>query len=249
MIGGFHPCSFLDFPGRLSAVVFLRGCNLRCPYCHNRDLLDGDGPPAMDEPALRAFLSARRGRLDGVVFSGGEPTLQPELRPLIEAARALGYRVKLDTNGTRPEVLQELLGDGLLDYVALDLKDEPAAYAEWLGMREGPEVLLHRLDVVKSSGIDHELRTTVVFARHDEERLGRMAWWARGCRRWILQPCRPDVRHAAIALNPSREAALEDLASRLHARHGVPCRCRSARRSLRGASPVMSAQRGDATCP
>jgi len=229
MIGGFQPCSFIDFPGHLSAIVFLRGCNLRCPYCHNASLRDGDGPTLMGKEELIAFLSSRRGRLDGVVFSGGEPTLRPELRALIAAVRALGFTVKLDTNGTCPEVLSELLGDGLLDYVALDLKDEPSAYTEWLGMREGPEVLLHSLDVIKSSGIDHELRTTVVFTRHDEARLGRMAWWARGCRRWILQACRPDTKDPSAAPISSHEATLDTLALRLRDRYGVNCSYRSER--------------------
>jgi len=221
VIGGLAPCSFIDFPGRLSAVVFLHGCNLRCPYCHNPGLLDPEGPSAMEPGQLLAFLSSRRGWLDGVVFSGGEPTLQPGLRSLVAATRALGFEIKLDTNGTRPEVLSELLGDGLIDFVALDLKDEPAAYAAWLGLREAPERIARSLELVKSCGVDHELRTTVVLPYHDSERLGRLALWAAGCRRWLLQPCRPDPKLSAEPL------LLEVLASQLRARHGVPCLCRS----------------------
>lgn len=226
MIGGLVPCSFIDFPGCLSAVVFLRGCNLRCPYCHNPELLDGDAPGAMTEDGLLAFLRARQGRLGGVVFSGGEPTLRPGLRSLVQGARALGFKVKLDTNGTRPDVLAELIGDGLVDYVALDLKDEPAGYTGWLRMREAPALLLRSLDLVKASGVDHELRTTVVRSYHDEERLGRMARWAAGCRRWILQPCSPDTEQATSERPPLDNAASEAMALRLRERHGVACVCR-----------------------
>ena len=226
MIGGLRSCSFIDFPGRLSAVIFLRGCNLRCPYCHNLGLLDAEGP-SMGLEELVAFLSSRRGLLDGVVISGGEPTLWPGLRSLIEAVRALGYEVKLDTNGTRPEVLSELIGDGLLDYVALDLKDDPAAYAGWLGMREDPEVLARSLDIVKASGVDHELRTTVVPSRHDDEVLGRMARWAAGCRRWILQPCRANADVSSMRGSARPDVCLEEIASRLRRRHGVACHSRA----------------------
>ena len=249
MIGGLQPCSFVDFPGCLSAVVFFRGCNLRCPYCHNKRLLDGDDPPAMTETELLAFLSSRRGRLDGVVISGGEPTLQAGLRRCIEAVRVLGYKVKLDTNGTRPQVLSELIGDGLIDYVALDLKDEPHAYASWLGTHSTPEDLCRSLELVKTSGADHELRTTVTWPHHDEERLDRMARWAHGCRRWILQPCRADAKPPPSVLDPSADAVLEDLAMRLRTRHGVPCRCRSERTRLRSSTTTNPVQKGEITCP
>lgn len=247
MIGGLEPCSFIDFPGCLSAVVFLRGCNLRCPFCHNAALIKSDGPRVMEGSEIIEFLASRRGRLDGVVFSGGEPTLQRGLPSLIEAARGLGFKIKLDTNGTRPELLSELLGDALLDYVALDLKDEPTAYARWLGMLEGPEVLLRSLDLIKASGVDHELRTTVVRPYHDEERLSRMARWAAGCRRWVLQSCRSDARPRSFRLDLSREAGLEELASQLRERHGVPCRCRSERSRVQScATPDTVRQREEA---
>jgi pyruvate formate lyase activating enzyme len=227
MIGGLVPCSFIDFPGCLSAVVFLRGCNLRCPYCHNPELLDGDAPGAMTEDGLLAFLRARQGRLGGVVFSGGEPTLRPGLRSLVQGARALGFKVKLDTNGTRPDVLAELIGDGLVDYVALDLKDEPAGYTGWLRMREAPALLLRSLDLVKASGVDHELRTTVTIPRHDAGRLDSMADVARGARRWVLQPYRPGATLASDPpmAAPDREQLMRE-ARRIQSTHGIDCSCR-----------------------
>lgn len=189
MIGGIIPCSFIDYPKHISAVVFLRRCNLRCPYCHNAELQTANGCAIIDKEGLIEFLSKRKGLLDGVVFSGGEPTLQPELLELIEIARAFGYKIKLDTNGTRPKILQHLVQGRLVDYVAMDLKDEPVDYDKWLGMQEPCEALQQSLDILKNSSIDYELRTTVVWPYHDQEKLSRMALYTKGCPRWFLQPC------------------------------------------------------------
>jgi pyruvate formate lyase activating enzyme len=226
MIGGITCCSFIDFPGRLSAVAYVRGCNLRCPYCHNAGLTDPEGPCALGPEAFLRFIESRRGRLDGVVFSGGEPTLQPRLRALIEVTRNLGFAVKLDTNGTRPDVLEDLLTQGLLDYIALDLKDEPAAYVTWLGPDDPQERLSRSLDLVKRSGVDHELRTTVVPGRHDAERLARMADSAVGCRRWILQACRRNTQCSSPSPAADEARVLDEHARRLSAAFGVNCRPR-----------------------
>ena len=229
MIGGLHRCSFIDFPGRLSAVVFLRGCNLRCPYCHNAELI-ADGPGLIDEADLEAFLTSRRGRLDGVVFSGGEPTLRPELPGLIDRARALGYAVKLDTNGTRPDVLAALLDRRALDYVAVDFKDEPAAYTDWLSSGVEPEAVVRSLALVGTATVEHELRTTVVWPHHDPDRLDRMAAWVRDDMRWILQryrrPEKKTIRDDGIQEPPP--GYLEEQAARLRERYGLDCRTRRA---------------------
>lgn len=226
MIGGLQPCSFIDFPGHLSAVVFLRGCNLRCPYCHNEQLLTREGTAAMSEAALRDFLFSRRRQLDGVVFSGGEPTLQPGLRALIEDVRSMGFKIKLDTNGTRPDVLRDLLQAGLLDYVAMDLKDVPEGYAQWLGLAEPPECLRQSLAIIKASGVPHELRTTMVLPYHDEARLSRMAHWATGCGRWLLQPVRLDAQPRDAAKQLQNEATIAALALRVRDKCEVPCQGR-----------------------
>jgi pyruvate formate lyase activating enzyme len=230
VIGGLQPCSFVDDPGRLSAVVFVQGCNLRCPYCHNPELIGPCGAPVMTLAELRAFLASRRGLLDGVVVTGGEPTLHPDLPGLLRTIRDLGFAVKLDTNGTRPGVLADLLEAGLLDTVAMDLKDEPRAYAEWLGMQEPAEVLLQSLQVIRTSGVDAELRTTVVAGRHDQARLRRMAQAAAGIPRWVLQPCRPhDKTPAGQRLQAPGHDLLERAAEDLRLRYGVRCSCRWAR--------------------
>ena len=135
MIAGLQKMTLLDYPGKVACTVFLQGCNFRCPFCHNSDLLGKEGPEPISEETLLAFLKKRIGLLDAVCITGGEPTLQKDLPDLIRKIRDLGYLVKLDTNGTNFKVLKELIDEGLLDYVAMDIKNSPAKYAETAGFR------------------------------------------------------------------------------------------------------------------
>ena len=128
MIAGLQKMTLLDYPGKVACTVFLQGCNFRCPFCHNSDLLGKDGPEPISEETLLTFLKKRVGLLDGVCITGGEPTLQPGLKALIEKIKELGFLVKLDTNGTRPDVMKELVQAGLVDYVAMDVKNSPEHY-------------------------------------------------------------------------------------------------------------------------
>ena len=132
-IVGIQKLTLLDFPGKVACTVFLNGCNFRCPYCHNAELL-GDAEEVMTVAGLLAFLRKRQGILEGGCITGGEPTLHPELPVLLGEVRALGYAVKLDTNGYRPEILEAGLNQGLVDYVAMDLKNGPESYAETVGL-------------------------------------------------------------------------------------------------------------------
>ena len=133
-IGGLQKVTLLDYPGKVACTVFLPGCNLRCPFCHNPALVLPDRETdSLSTEELLAFLETRRGKLDGVCVTGGEPTLQPELPGVLEKIRDLGYAVKLDTNGTNPGMLKILLHDGILDYVAMDIKNSPRRYAETCG--------------------------------------------------------------------------------------------------------------------
>ncbi len=160
-IGGFVPCSVSDFPGRLAAVVFTQGCNWRCPWCHNPALVY---PERFTLPLpvfeVLARLAARRGKLDGVVVSGGEPTLQPGLGAFLAEVRKLGFATKLDTNGSRPAVVRALLAFGLLDFVAMDLKAPWSRYAEAAGTEVSTAALVETIALLRSSGIAHQLRTT-----------------------------------------------------------------------------------------
>ncbi|MBD5559114.1 MAG: anaerobic ribonucleoside-triphosphate reductase activating protein [Clostridia bacterium] len=156
-IGGVQRSSLSDFPGLPSAIVFTRGCNFRCPWCHNAQLLeDGENIP---EAEVLQFLESRRGKLLGVVITGGEPTVQPDLDAFLGKCRDLGFRTKLDTNGGRPNVLKTLLDGNLLDYCAIDLKLPIRRYSEITDV-DGKRVL-ESIELVKRAGITHEVRTTV----------------------------------------------------------------------------------------
>jgi len=176
-IGGLQKVSLIDYPGRISAVVFTQGCNFRCPYCHNPGLLPADPPAALlAEEDVLFFLEKRRGRLDGVTVSGGEPTIQAGLAGFLRKVKSLGYPVKLDTNGSVPAVLAALLAEGLVDYVAMDVKAPPAKY----GILSGSAVPFSRIresaDILRNAGTPCEFRTTVVPSLLDEADLaGLMA--------------------------------------------------------------------------
>lgn len=194
-IAGLQKMTLLDYPGKVACTVFLGGCNFRCPYCHNSELLDGQAEPVMDMEALLAFLKKRKGLLDGVCVSGGEPTLQPELPELLERIKALGYAVKLDTNGCRPAVLEALVDRGLVDYVAMDIKNGPEQYAQTVGMqRLAMEDIERSMRFLLEDRVDYEFRTTVVKPLHDTASVEAMARWLTGllpgkkAKRLFLQP-------------------------------------------------------------
>ena len=162
-IGGFVPVSLCDYPCRVAAVVFTQGCNFRCPFCHNGHLVDnGAAGATLDEAAVLARLEERRNRLGGVVVSGGEPTLQPDLPLFLHRLKRLGFDVKLDTNGSHPDVLQALLDDRLVDYVAMDLKAPWEKYDRLTGGERDTLRLRRSLRLIAASGLPHEFRTTRV---------------------------------------------------------------------------------------
>ena len=176
-IVGIQKLTLLDYPGKVACTVFLNGCNFRCPYCHNAELL-GDGEEVMTVAGLLAFLRKRQGILEGVCITGGEPTLHPELPALLKEVRALGYAVKLDTNGYRPEILEAVLDQGLVDYVAMDLKNGPESYAETVGLAQVELAKIRQsIRLLMDSPVDFELRTTVVDPIHSGETVTSMAKW------------------------------------------------------------------------
>lgn len=187
-IQGLQKLTLLDFPGKVACTVFLGGCDFRCPFCHNGELLDGSAPVLMTGEEFLAFLKTRRGLLDGVAVTGGEPTLRPELPEFLEAIHALGFAVKLDTNGNHPEVLRRILGQGLADYVAMDIKNSPARYGETVGI-PGFDVsnMEKSMTLLRMSGIPYELRTTVVREFHDEESFRAIGPWIAGAGQYFLQ--------------------------------------------------------------
>ena len=177
-IAGLQKMTLLDFPGKVACTVFLAGCNYRCPFCHNAELLEGCSEPLMSREEFLSFLSRRKGLLDGVCISGGEPTLSAGLKELMTDIKAMGYAIKLDTNGSRPALLKELVDEGLVDYVAMDIKNCPASYAETVGL---PKVDLAAIEesaaFLMSGAVDSEFRTTVVRELHRPQDMVAMGRW------------------------------------------------------------------------
>ena len=188
-IHGFQSLTLLDYPGKVACTVFLGGCNFRCPFCQNTGLVlapEREAVVPMEE--VMGVLRKRRGMLDGVCITGGEPTLTSDLREFILRVRELGYLVKLDTNGYRPEVLENLLAEGLLNYVAMDIKSSPENYARVAGL-PGLDLqrIRHSVELLMEAGVDYEFRTSVAQGLHTREDIEAIGRWLQGCRRYFLQ--------------------------------------------------------------
>lgn len=189
-IAGFQKTSFVDYPGKMAAVVFTPGCNMDCYYCHNRVILGADADrtfTSVDE--VMEVLTRRRNVLDGLVITGGEPTLQKGLRPFIEAVKELDYPVKLDTNGTRPEILMELVDARLVDFVAMDVKAPWQRYEEICGVEVDLEAVERSIALLLEGKVHHEFRTTFSPELTDKD-VVRLASGLQGAQRFVLQQYR-----------------------------------------------------------
>ncbi len=219
---GWVRTSLIDFPDHIAMVLFVGGCNFRCPMCHNADLvLHPQDRPDLDDGAIWRFLEARAGKVTGVVISGGEPTLQPDLQAFAERVRELGYAVKLDTNGYRPDVLSELIADGSVDFVAMDIKAPPAKYPLLTGL-DGVDVgrIEASLRSLSASDVAVEYRTTVVPGLLDADDIEVLAQWLRrrcgGGLSYVLQQFRglqtldPSLANAS----PLDVSVLQEMAER-----------------------------------
>lgn len=193
LIRGLNKTTLLDYPGCVAATVFVGGCNFRCPFCQNSGLvlnpLEGE---IISEEEILSFLKKRKNVLKGVCITGGEPTLQEDLPDFIRQIRNLGYRIKLDTNGYRPEILKSLLEEGLLDYVAMDIKNCPDKYALTAGMNYADAGLdlakiNESIELLLGGTVEYEFRTTVVKELHTLDDIRKIGEWIRGCRAYFLQ--------------------------------------------------------------
>ena len=188
-IGGLQKSSLIDYPEKISAIVFTQGCNFRCPYCHNPELLESNSEEhasILTEEVLK-FLKTRINKLDAVVITGGEPTLQPDLADFIKQIKDLGFLVKLDTNGTNSELLEQLLERNLIDYVAMDIKAPIEKYSKVVGSKVDSKNILKSIELIKNSKIDYEFRTTVVKSQlspSDFELIGELI---QGAKKYYLQ--------------------------------------------------------------
>lgn len=188
LISGLQKLTLLDYPGRVACTVFTGGCNFRCPFCHNAPLVIPERLARdSSEEAVLAFLNKRRGVLDGVAVTGGEPLLHKDIGAFLEKVKALGFAVKLDTNGSFPDRLRAIVSAGLADRVAMDVKNAPALYEKTAGAAVDLAAIERSRDFLLSGSVDYEFRTTVVKGLHTKESLMDAARWIRGAKEYYLQ--------------------------------------------------------------
>lgn len=188
-INGLNKTTLLDYPGHVAAVLFTGGCNFKCPFCHNRDLvLEPDSQPLILEEEVFHFLKKRKGIITGVCITGGEPTLQPDLQEFLTKVKEIGLKVKLDTNGYRPEIVKEIISEGLVDYVAMDIKSCRTEYRTAAGRADmDVSKIEESVSCLLEGKVEYEFRTTVVKELHTEETMKEIGKWIYGCRAYYLQ--------------------------------------------------------------
>ena len=202
VIGGFQKFSLADFPDKISAIVFTRGCNFRCSYCHNPELVDpAQFAAAIPTEEVMRFLGSRTHQLQGVVVTGGEPTLHEDLPSFLAEIRSLGLATKVDTNGSNPELLQEIIHDALVDYIAMDIKAPLYSYPRVTGVPVRIQDIERSARLVIESGLPHELRTTYTSSLLSKEEMANIAGIARGCALYVVQSFR-----ASHTLDPGMRA-------------------------------------------
>jgi pyruvate formate lyase activating enzyme len=221
IIGGLEKMTLIDYPGQLAAIIFTKGCNFRCHFCYNPLLVWSEtesgekkyekGYAQFTEDDLFRFLESRQGKLDGVVITGGEPTMHSDLPEFIKKIRAMGYKIKLDTNGTNPEMLKNLLDQKLLDYIAMDLKGSSTKYEQVVGIKINFSNLQKSVKLIISSGLPHEFRTTVVpglLVVTDFEDMGKII---EGADAWYLQKFKSDVELVDRSLEKSPAYSAQEM--------------------------------------
>ena len=192
-IYGLMKTTLLDYPGKVASTIFLGGCNFRCPFCHNGELvLCPDSEPGIPEEDFFAFLESRKNRLEGVAITGGEPTVNADLVDFIKKIKERDLLVKLDSNGTRPDILKELIDSSLVDYIAMDIKSSKEGYPKAGGLKSMDlSVIEESVKLLMNSGIEYEFRTTVMKELHSEKEFREIAEWIKGCSAYYLQSYRP----------------------------------------------------------
>ena len=211
--GGFQKLSLLNYPDKAACAVFTSGCNFRCPYCHNAGLVRGEGL-FIDPEKVLEWLHRRRGLLDGICISGGEPLMTDEILPFMEKAKGLGCAVKLDTNGSYPDRLRAVIEQGLADYIAMDVKNTASKYAETAGLPEAPIARIRQsVSLLKQGRTPYEFRTTMVREFHTAADIGEIAAELSGAPVWYLQPFRDAPEVPMSGLHPPDQAAMEEFGS------------------------------------
>ena len=166
LISGFDKVTLLNYPGLVACTIFTKGCNLKCPFCHNSSLISGNDDTYIDEDEIFKYLNKRKNIIEGVCISGGEPLLQKDIKEFIRRIKSLGLKVKLDTNGTNPDLILSLINDNLLDYIAMDIKNIKSKYELTSGAKVKIDNILKSINIIENSGIDYEFRTTIIKEFH-----------------------------------------------------------------------------------
>ncbi len=188
LIHGLQKMTLLDYPGLVACTVFLNGCDFKCPYCHNYELVNGTALPLMDDEEFFSFLGKRKGLLDGVCITGGEPLLHKDIDIFIRKIRDMGYKVKLDTNGYHPDLLKSLIDQSLIDYIAMDIKNSFGKYQVTTGVGAiDTSIIQKSISVIMNSGVDYEFRTTVVGGMHNKEDFEQIGKMIQGAKAYYLQ--------------------------------------------------------------
>ena len=215
-ICGLNKTTLLDYPGCVSATIFVGGCNFRCPFCHNGDLvLCSNELPEYTEEEIFAFLKKRKNVLEGVCVTGGEPTLYQELPEFIKKIKELGYKVKLDTNGSNPKMLRELVKEKLVDYVAMDIKAPICHYDKVCGVLVDIEKIKESVDFLKEKNVSYEFRTTIVKELHSKEDIIEIGKWILGAENYYLQSYQETDKNLSKGFLPMEEAELKALKEEL----------------------------------
>lgn len=194
-IGGYQKLTLIDYPGVIATTVFTVGCSFRCPFCHNPELVLNSrfAVAGNQEDEFFEFLKKRKGKLEGVCITGGEPTIQPDIVDFIKKIKNMGFLVKLDSNGTRPDVLREVIKNKLVDFIAMDIKNSLNEYDKAVGLKADKERISISVDIIMHSGIPYEFRTTVVPGIHEEKDFLEIAKWIKGARAYYLQEYRENI--------------------------------------------------------
>ena len=203
ILGGLQKLTLLDYPGKVACTAFTSGCNFRCPFCYSPELVLPEkikNHPQISQEYFFDFLKKRKEFLDGVVVCGGEPTIQKDLPDFLKKIKSLGYLIKIDTNGSDPQVLKELVSQGLIDYIAMDIKGPKEKYEMCAGTKVDLEKIQESIDFLKEGKVDYEFRTTVVPSLHQREDIIKIAYWLKGAKKYYLQNFLPQK-----TLDPSFE--------------------------------------------
>ena len=208
-LGGYQKLTLIDFPGTIATTVFTVGCSFRCGFCHNPELVIRSQFPALNnlEEEFFSHLEKRKGKLEGVCITGGEPTIQPDIIEFIKKIKEMGFKVKLDSNGTRPDVLRKVIKEKLVDFIAMDIKNSPENYNKTVGLKADIARIKLSVKLIMNSGIPYEFRTTVVPGLHTEEDFEKIAKWIKGAMAYYLQEYREmrilDSKLKAVTLGKS----------------------------------------------